>query len=128
MNAEPGHLWAIAFDDTSRAELFRDQITRLGREIRGLIVLDVALAIRHEDGSFTLNGESFPVVKPIQPRTLAHFLAGLTLGAPPLCSAGVSALLGEVGFDSSAVGISDEFVRGIADQIKTRDFRPLRPG
>ena len=102
MNVEPGHLWAIAFDGTSRAAQFREKITSLSREKRGLILLDVALAIRYEDGSFTLNGESFPLVKHMPPRTLAHLLAGLALGAPPLCSAGVSALLGVVGFDSAA--------------------------
>ncbi len=118
MNVKPGHLWAIAFDGTSRAEQFREKITSLGREKRGLILLDVALAIRYEDGSFTLNGESFPLVKHMPPRTLAHLLAGLALGAPPLCSAGVSALLGVVGVDSGVVGISDKFVREVADRIK----------
>ena len=118
MNVKPGHLWAIAFDSTSRAAEVRDKITSLGREKRCLILLDVALAIRYADGSFTLEGEPLPVVKHIPPRTVAHFLAGLALGAPPLCSPGVSALLGEVGFDLAAVGISDDFVREVARLLK----------
>jgi uncharacterized membrane protein len=116
--SKPGHLWAIAFDGTSRAAQVRDKITSLGTEKRCLIVLDVALAIRYADGTLTLDGEPFAVVKHISPRTVAHFFAGLALGAPPLCSAGVGALLGEVGVDSTGVGISDDFVREVARLIK----------
>jgi uncharacterized membrane protein len=118
MNVKPGHLWAIAFDSTSRAAQARDKITSLGREKECLVLLDISLAIRYADGSLTLDGESFPVAKHVRPRTAAHFLAGLALGAPPLCCGGVSALLGEVGIDSAAIGISDDFVREVAHQIK----------
>ena len=118
MNVKPAHLWAIAFDSTSRAAQVRDKITSLGREKECLVLLDVALAIRYADGTLTLDGEPFPVVKHIPHRTAAHFLAGLALGTPPLCSAGVGALLGELGVDSAAVGITDDFVCEVAHRIK----------
>jgi len=84
-----GNLWAIGFDKTGRAAEVRDEITRLGREKHDLILLDVAVAVLYPDGTFTLNGEPFRVVTNIVGRTTACFLAGLALGAPPLCGAAV---------------------------------------
>ena len=57
------------------------QDTRLGWEKHDLILLDVAVAVRYPDGSFTLNGERFPVVTNIVGYTTACLLAGLVLGA-----------------------------------------------
>ena len=118
MNVKPAHLWAIAFDDTSRAAQVCDKITSLAREKECLVLLDVALAIRFADGAFTLDGEPFLVAKHPPPCTAARFLAGLALGALPLSSAGVGPLLNELGVDSTTVGISDDFVREIARLIK----------
>src|SRR5262249_44098218 len=41
------------------------------------------------------------------------FLAGLTLGAPPLTEAAVGALIGRTGQAAADVGIDDDFVREV---------------
>jgi uncharacterized membrane protein len=47
------------------------------------------------------------------------FLAGLALGAPPLTSAAVGALLGGMGTAATAaVGISDDFIREVQGLMK----------
>ena len=91
-----GHLWAVGFEDTGRAAQFREQITRLDRENHQLILLDVAVAVRYPDGTFTLDGEPFPVVTKIPSGTAARFLASLALAAPPLTGAAVGARLRRV--------------------------------
>jgi uncharacterized membrane protein len=112
-----GHLWAVGFDSTGRAAQFRDEITRLAREKHALVLLDVAVAVRYADGSLTLNGEPFPVVIKPHGGTVAHLLAGLALGAPPLTGAAVGALLAGIGA-TCTVGISDDFVREVEGLIK----------
>jgi uncharacterized membrane protein len=113
-----GNLWAVGFDGTDRAAQVRDKITSLGWEKHQLILLDVAVAVRCRDGLVTLNGEPFSDVTKTLVGTISHFLAGLALGAPPLCGAGVRALLGDAGVDFAGVGISDDFVREVEDLIK----------
>ena len=113
-----GNLWAIGFDSTGRAAQFRDEITRLAWEKHQLILLDVAVAVRYPDGSFTLDGEPFPVVTKIPSGTAARFLAGMALGAPPLCGAAVGALFGRFGTAADAVGIPEDFVREVDGMIK----------
>ena len=88
-----GHLWAVGFDDVGRAAQVRDEVARLGSEKHDLVLVDSAVAVRYADGSFTLNGEPFPVVIKIHSGTLAHLLASLALGAPPLTGAAVGTLL-----------------------------------
>ena len=99
-----GHLWAIGFDDTGRAAQVRDEITRLGWEKHDLILLDVAVAVRYPDGSFTLDGEPFPVVTNILGCTAACFLASLALGAPPMTGAAVGDVLGSLATPRSRLG------------------------
>ena len=113
-----GHLWAIGFNDMGRAAQVCDEITRLGRKNHDFGALDVAVAVRCFDGSFSLNGEAFSVEARTHGSTVAHLLAGMALGAPPLCGAAVGALLGNIGALAIAVGISDEFVREVAVLIK----------
>ena len=48
------HLWAIGYDDLGRAEQVRDEIIRLGWDTHYLILLDIAVVVRHPDGSFHL--------------------------------------------------------------------------
>jgi uncharacterized membrane protein len=112
------HLWAVGFDSTGRAAQFRDEITRLAREKHDLILLDVAVAVRYADGCFTLNGEPFP--EAIQPHrgTIAYFLAGLALGAPPLTGAAVGATFAGLGATANTTGISDDFVRDVGSLTK----------
>jgi uncharacterized membrane protein len=55
------HLWAIGYDDMARADRVREEITKLGWGTGGvesyLLLDDVAVVVRHPDGSFTLNRE-----------------------------------------------------------------------
>src|SRR4029450_9545918 len=106
------HLWAIGYDDIGRAEQVRDEIISLGWNTYYLDLLDVAVVVRHPDGSFTCNREPFPAVSNILGCTAVGFLAGLVLLAP-LTGAAVGALLGGAGTAASvaAVGIGDDFVR-----------------
>jgi uncharacterized membrane protein len=111
-----GHLWAIGYDDMERAAQIRDKITRLG-DRHCLILLDVAVVVRYPDGSVTLDGEPFLVPTHIGGRGFAGFLAGLALGAPPLTSGTVSALVRGTGA-AAGVGISDDFVSEVERLMK----------
>jgi uncharacterized membrane protein len=97
-----------------RAEQVRDEFIRLGWETHYLILLDIAVVVRHPDGSFTCNREPVPAVANILGSTAVGFLAGLVLLAP-LTGATVGALLGGAGTAASvaAVGIKDDFVREV---------------
>jgi uncharacterized membrane protein len=109
------HLWAIGYDDMERAEQVRDEIIRVGWHTPYLTLLDVAVVVRHPDGSFTCNRERFPTVANLLGCTAVGFLAGLVLLAP-LTGATVGALLGGAGTVASsiaAVGIRNDFVREV---------------
>jgi uncharacterized membrane protein len=112
------HLWAIGYDDMARADRVRDEITKLGRGTGGVesyfLLYDIAVVVRHPDGSFTLNREPVPGVANILAWTGVGFLAGLALAAP-LAGAAVGALLGGATTAAMAadVGISDDFVREV---------------
>src|SRR5215471_9070854 len=111
---KPEHLWAIGYDDMGRAEQVRDEIISLGWDTHYLTLLDVAVVVRHPDGSFTCDREPFPAVANILGCTAVGFLAGLVLLAP-LTGAAVGALLGGAGTAATvaAVGIGDDFVREV---------------
>lgn len=110
------HLWAIGYDDMARADQVRDEITNLGwgngRAGKYLILEDVAVVVRHSDGTFTVNREPFPGVANVLACTSVGFLAGMALAAP-LAGAAVGALLGGVGTTAMAIeaGISADFIR-----------------
>ena len=76
------HLWAIGYDDMGRAEQVRDEIIKLGWDTHYLTLLDVAVVVRHPDGSFTCNREPFPAVANILGCAAVGFLAGLVLLMP----------------------------------------------
>src|SRR5947207_15299922 len=112
------HLWAIGYDDMARAAQVRDEITNLGwgsgRAGKYLLLDDIAVVVRHSDGSFTFDREPFPSVANILGCTAVGFLAGLVL-AVPLAGAAIGALLGgtvTAGMATKA-GISDQFVREV---------------
>ena len=113
------HLWAIGYDDMERAEQVRDEIIRLGWDTPYLTLLDVAVVVRHPDGSFTCNREPFPTVANILGCTAVGFLAGLVLLAP-LTGAAVGALLGGAGTAAAVAGagIGDDFVREVEGLIQ----------
>jgi uncharacterized membrane protein len=115
-----GHLWAIGYDDMTRASLVKEEITGLGWEETYLILADVAVVVRHRDGSFTLNREAFPAFDNIVGCTLVGLVAGLVVAAP-LAGAAVGALLGGVGTGvawTTTLGIGDQFVRDVEDMMK----------
>jgi uncharacterized membrane protein len=116
-----GHLWAIGYDDMTRASLVKEEITRLGWNETYLILSDVAVVVRHHDGSFTLNREVFPAFGNIVGSTLVGLVAGLVVAAP-LTGAAVGALFGGVGTGvarvAATLGIGDQFVRDVEDMMK----------
>ena len=117
------HLWAIGYDEMARADQVRDEITRLGWGTGGvdsyLLLYDIAVVVRHPDGSFTLNREPIPGVANILAWTGVGFFVGLALAAP-LAGAAVGALLGGAATAAMAadVGISDDFVREVERLMK----------
>lgn len=113
-----GHLWAIGYDDMTKAATVRDTIISLGWDKRSLILEDIAVVVRHTDGSFTLDREAFPAASNIAGSTLVGLLAGLVLGVP-LAGAAVGAMVGGAGAAVSATaGIDDDFVRDVERLMK----------
>jgi len=113
-----GNLWAIGYDDIERADQVRNEITKLGWDTHYLLLDDVAVVVRHPDGSFTFDREPFPAVRNILGCTAVGFLAGLVLAAP-LAGATVGAVLGGVGSaTASSVGIGEDFVREVEALMK----------
>ena len=113
-----GHLWAIGYDDMERAEQVKHEITRLGWDQPYLLLEDVAVVVRHPDGSFTLDREPFPAVANVLSWTAVGFIAGLVLAAP-LTGAAVGTALGGAGSAvASGVGIGDDFVRDVEAMMK----------
>jgi uncharacterized membrane protein len=110
-----GHLWAIGYDGMGRAELVRKEITRLG-ERRCLILLDTAVVVRYSDETVTLDGEPLVAGPNIHDHTFASLLARLALGAPPLTSSAVGALLRATG--TADVGISEKFISEVREVMK----------
>jgi uncharacterized membrane protein len=116
------HLWAIGYNDMERAEQVQEEITRLGwgsgNAAKYLILLDLAVVVRHPDGSFSLDREPFPGVANILACSAVGFLAGLVVAAP-LTGAAVGALLGGAGTATSTqVGISEDFIREVEGLMK----------
>src|SRR5262245_15125252 len=112
------HLWAIGYDDMERADHVRREITRIGWDKPYLHLADVAVAVRHPDGSFTVDREPFPAVANILSFTVVGFIAGLVIAAP-LAGAAVGAALGGVGSAvATGAGIGDDFVREVEAMMK----------
>ena len=106
------HLWAVGYDDMERANRVRDEIIQLGWVKNSLILTDLAVVVRHLDGSFTLDREQFPTGANILGSSAVGFLAGLVLGVP-IVGATIGALVGGAGTAMSAMsaGIADDFVK-----------------
>jgi uncharacterized membrane protein len=108
-----GHLWAIGYVDVDRASQVKEEIIRLAWNEPYLFLSDVAVVVRHADGSFTLNREPFPTGANILGSTTVGFIVGLVLGVP-LAGAAMGALLGGAATGvKAAVGIADDFVREV---------------
>jgi uncharacterized membrane protein len=116
------HLWAIAYDDMHRADQVREEISRLGWDTgeagKYLILLDIAVVIRHPDGSFTFDRKPFPGIANILTFTAVGFLAGLVVAAP-LAGATIGALLGGASTATAYhVGIREDFIREVEALMK----------
>jgi uncharacterized membrane protein len=105
------HLWAVGFDDMERADHVREEIVRLGWVENRLLLEDVAVVVRHLDGSFTINRERFPAAPNIVGWSAVGFLAGLVLGVP-VVGATIGALAGGAGTAMSltSAGIAEDFI------------------
>ena len=116
-------LWAIGYDNMERADQVLDVITGLGwgPGIAGssLALLDIAVVVRHPDGSFAIDRKPFPGVANILACAGAGFLAGLVLAAP-LTGATIGALLGSAGSAAAATHpvISEDFIRDVEALMK----------
>jgi uncharacterized membrane protein len=117
------HLWAIGYDDMGRADQVREAIARIGWDTgkagNYLILLDIAVVVRHADGSFHFDRTPFPAATNILTCTAVGFLAGLVLAAP-LTGAAVGALVGGAGnaISAATAGISADFIREVERLMK----------
>ena len=116
------HLWAIGFDEIERADQVRDEIVELGwgagKAGKYLVLEDIAVVVRHPDGTFTFDRKPFPGIANIVASTGAGFLAGLVLAAP-ITGATIGAVLGGAGtIAATRAGISDAFVRDVETIMK----------
>jgi len=114
-----GHLWAIGYDDMERANQVRREIEFLGRNKDYLALEDVAVVVRHPDGSFTLDREKFPAASNVLGCSVVGLVAGLVVGAP-LVGAAIGAVVGGAGSVAvlTSVGIGDDFVREVQELMK----------
>ena len=113
------HLWAVGYDDMERASHVRDEIVRLGWVENRLILTDLAVVVRHLDGSFTLDRERFPTGSNIVGASAVGFLAGLILGVP-IVGAAIGAIVGGAGaaMNVLSAGIAEDFVKDIQRLMK----------
>jgi uncharacterized membrane protein len=112
------HLWAIGFDDTSRAGEVRQEIISLAGPQQTLILLDTAVVIRQADGSITLEREPIHAIRNVISGGVVGFLAGLVIAAP-LGGAAVGALVGLTGSAvASAIEIDDAFIQEVEAAMK----------
>jgi uncharacterized membrane protein len=113
------HLWAVGYDTMELANEVREKIIHLGWVENRLLLGDVVVAVRHLDGSFTLDRERFPTGANIMGASAVGFLAGLVLGVP-IVGAAIGAMVGGAGTAMSAMsaGIADDFVKDVQRLMK----------
>ena len=112
------HLWAIGFDDMTRADQVRDEIIRIGRDPNELILKDAAVVVRHPDGSLTIDRQPVAALNYFLQCTAVGFLTGVVLYAP-LAGATVGAMMGGADIAAStALGIHNDFIREVEGLLK----------
>jgi uncharacterized membrane protein len=115
------HLWAVGFDDMARADQVCNEIIQLGwgagHAGKHLLLEDIAVVVRHPDGSFTFDRRPFPGLAKVLVGTGVGFLAGLVLAAP-LTGATLGALFGCADAVATHAGISEAFIREVEAMIK----------
>jgi uncharacterized membrane protein len=102
-----------------RANQVRDEIVRLGWDENRLLLDDVAVVVRHLDGSFTLDRERFPSTTNLLGASAVGFIAGLVLGVP-IVGAAIGAMVGGAGtaLGVMSAGISEDFVTEVQESMK----------
>jgi len=113
------HLWAVGYDTMEGANEVREKIVRLGWVDNRLILADVAVVVRHPDGSFTFDRERFPTGANIMGASAVGFLAGLVVGVP-IVGAAIGAMVGGAGTAMNAIsaGIGDDFIKDVQRLMK----------
>jgi len=113
------HLWAVAYDDMGRANQVRTAVVRLGWDQNKLLLSDVAVVVRHLDGSFTLDRERFPSAANILGCSAVGFIAGLVIGVP-MVGATIGAMVGGAGtaMNATSIGITGQFVKEVQELMK----------
>ena len=114
-----GNLWAIGYDDIGRANQVCDEIISLGWDKHYLLLNDVAVVVRHPDGSFTLNREKFPAAANILGCSVVGFLAGLVVGVP-ITGATIGAMVAGTGSVAvlASAGIGEDFIKDVERLMK----------
>ena len=128
------HLWAIGYDNMDRAQEVREKIANLAwdpsRGSKYLILTDIAVVVRHLDGSFSFNREPFPGVANVLACTAVGFLAGLVVAAP-LTGAAIGALLGGTLADCTTGNgriRQQSPSKSMSSIASARDLSGIRPG
>ena len=113
------HLWAVGYDDMDRAGQVRDEIAKLGWVENRLLLADLAVVVRHLDGSFTFDRERFPTGANIMGASAVGFLAGLVVGVP-IVGAAIGAMVGGAGtaMHAMSAGIADDFIKDVQRLMK----------
>lgn len=113
------HLWAVGYDNMERAHQVRAEIVRLGWVANSLLLNDLAVVVRHLDGSFTLDRERFPTGSNILGASAVGFLAGLVIGVP-IVGAAIGAAVGGAGAAMSVASadIAEDFVKDAQGLMK----------
>ena len=117
--AKSGNLWAVGYDDMERANKVREEIVRLGWHQHYLELDDVAVVVRHPDGSFTLDRETFPAASNVLGCSVVGFLAGLVVGAP-ITGATIGAMVGGAGTVAvlASAGVGEDFISEVKGLMK----------
>jgi uncharacterized membrane protein len=112
------HLWAIGFDDIGRADEVRDRISDLARDRHDLTLKDVAVVVRHPNGSFTIDREPLAALKYFLDCAAIGFITGVVV-ASPLTGATAGAMVGAADIAASAaLGIDKDFIREVERLMK----------
>jgi uncharacterized membrane protein len=107
------HLWAVGFDDTTRADEVREAITKLGRDCGVLTIKDVAVVVRYLDGTLTLNRKPLAALKHFFDCAALGIITGAVVAAPLTGAAeGVMVCAVDVAA-SAALCIDQDFVREV---------------
>jgi len=93
-----------------RAHQVREEFVRLGWVNNSLLLTDLAVVVRHLDGSFTLDRERFPTGANILGASVVGFLAGLVIGVP-IVGAAIGAAVGGAGTAMASAGIGEDFLK-----------------